>query len=166
MDRVPPDPPDPPDRDLSPVPMELSPAVFTPYATKRRLDIDHESQPEPNKKAITDSLQQPSSTPPVTSQSSDPKAIYTHPSLTEMPKLYSEQDKGPFIVHVSRQETTPSSGTTIRPIIFGQFLNKNKISNVVYGGIKKVGRNRIAVEFKTDKPASSLTDSSKDQNYI
>lgn len=153
MDREPPEPPDPSDGDLSPLQMELSPPIFTLNATKRRLDIDDESQPEPSKKTITE---QPDHTPSVSIQSSDSKTIYTHPLLSEMPKMYLQHDKGPFIVHISRQETTPSSGTTIRPIIFGQFLKKNNINNIVEGGIKKIGRNRISVEFKTGKDANEF----------
>ncbi|KAL0878506.1 hypothetical protein ABMA27_003600 [Loxostege sticticalis] len=142
MDPVPPDPPDPPDRSSSP--MELSPPLFSQAPTKRRADPAEAA--EPAKRATTDTPSTPSASQPV----------YTHPSLVIAPKAYSDQDKGPFIVHVSRIENDPKSPTFIQPIRFGRFLVNNKISDVILDGVKKVARNKISVEFSSSSAANNF----------
>ena len=82
--------------------------------------------------------------------------IYTHPSLSENAKSYLESDKGPFIVYVSREIPDPAAGTSIRAIRFGQFLHKNKIIDIIDGGIKNIGRNKISVEFSNATAANSF----------
>lgn len=67
---------------------------------------------------------------------------------------YSVLDKGPFIVHVSRQETQPNAGTVLHPVSFGRFLANNNISNIT--GIKRVGRNRVSVEFTSPQDANAF----------
>ncbi|KAJ8720537.1 hypothetical protein PYW08_006002 [Mythimna loreyi] len=69
---------------------------------------------------------------------------------------YSALDKGPFIVHVSRIETTPNAGTTLHPVNFGKFLISNNIANVLRDGVKRVGRNRVSVEFTSPQDANAF----------
>lgn len=86
------------------------------------------------------------------------QTMYLHPSLVVGIKEYTSLDKGPFVVHVSRTEPEPAAGTAIRPIQFGQFLFKNKISNICTDGVKKVGRNKISVEFSSAVAANKFLD--------
>lgn len=139
MEVRPPDPPDPPDRRVrppSPDQMDLSPPVFTQTGSKRRLDDD--IAPEPPKKPNVEPN----------------PAFYSVPS--DSPTSYTDSDKGPFIVHVSHTENELSSGISIRPIKFGQFLVKNNIKNIKNDGVKKIGRNRISVEFKSGTDANNF----------
>ncbi|VVC87195.1 unnamed protein product [Leptidea sinapis] len=78
--------------------------------------------------------------------------MYTHPSFAEGPKDYSKDDKGPFIVHVSREVLDPSAGTSIRALKFGLFLHQNKLKD----GVKSVGRNRVSVEFSNAQAANDF----------
>lgn len=79
--------------------------------------------------------------------------IYIHPSL-ETPFNYSPEDKGPFLVHVSRTESDPSAGSTLRPIKIGLFLTHNNISGIIKGSVKSAGRNRVSIEFITAEHAN------------
>lgn len=80
-------------------------------------------------------------------------------------KRYIEQDSGPYIVHVQSKEDSPSDGTTLHPI-FGNFLFKNNLKNVLEDGIKRIGRNRLAVQFKTPNAANTfLANESLTLNY-
>lgn len=81
--------------------------------------------------------------------------IYIHPSM-DTPYTYTTEEKGPFIVHVSRTESDPSSGLTLRPIKIGLLLSRNNISGIVKGGVKSVGRNRVAIEFDTSEHANNF----------
>ncbi|XP_047021396.1 uncharacterized protein LOC124631200 [Helicoverpa zea] len=69
---------------------------------------------------------------------------------------YSATDKAPFIVHVSRLEPQPNAGTSLHPVTFGIFLQKQNIVNIVRDGVKKVGRNRVSVEFKSPQDANAF----------
>ncbi|VVC88385.1 unnamed protein product, partial [Leptidea sinapis] len=82
--------------------------------------------------------------------------MYTHPSFAEGPKGYSKYDKGPFIVHVSREVSDPSAGTSIHALKFGLFLHQNKFSHIVKDGVKSVGRNRVSVEFSNAQAANEF----------
>lgn len=150
MEARPPDPPDPPDPSrgsLTEVEMELSPPVFTQPApgSKRRLPDAADTGPEPAKKSAT----------PESVLTENPN-FYTDSVLTQSPTKYTDNDKGPFIIHVSVKESNPSAGTFIRPLKFGQFLVRNKVKNIKSDGVKKVGRNRISVEFKTGNDANNF----------
>ncbi|KAL0880178.1 hypothetical protein ABMA27_002643 [Loxostege sticticalis] len=147
MDPIPPDPPDPPDRTTSQMDLDpLSQSLFSQTPKKRH--CDSEAISEPAKKAATDS--------PAPSSSPSSQPIYTHPSLVIAPKAYSDNDKGPFIVHVSQVENGPSAPTSIHPIRFGKFLVRNNIKNVAVDGVKKIGRNRLSVEFTSANAANSF----------
>lgn len=80
--------------------------------------------------------------------------IFIHPSLS-ISKQYTSNDSGPFLVHVSR-DSDLDTDQSIRPIKFGQFLVKSKVSNICTDGVKKVGRNKIAVVFKTAEDANNF----------
>ena len=69
---------------------------------------------------------------------------------------YSDVDKPPYIVHVSRVETQPNAGTVLHPVTFGLFLLKNNIANIIRDGVKRVGRNRVSVEFRSHQDANSF----------
>ncbi|KOB71820.1 putative pol-like protein, partial [Operophtera brumata] len=86
------------------------------------------------------------------------QTIWHHALLVIGIKEYSTVDKGPFIIHVAREEPDPSAGTTIRPIKFGQFLSNHHVTNICSDGIKQVGRNRISVEFRTAVDANKFLD--------
>lgn len=86
------------------------------------------------------------------------QSIYTHLSFTQQ-RTYSQEDTGPFIVHISRVEPDAAAGTTLRSIKFGQFLHKNRVHGIVRDGVKNVGRNRISVQFKSAAEANSLVSS-------
>ncbi|CAK1580392.1 unnamed protein product [Parnassius mnemosyne] len=60
---------------------------------------------------------------------------------------YNSTDSGPFIVHVQVKEDSPNSDKTLNAISFGHFLKKLNIQNIVNGGLKRIGRNRITIEF-------------------
>lgn len=81
----------------------------------------------------------------------------TAPSLISRTK-YSHLDRQPFLVYASLFESDPASGTTLHPIKFGQLLQKLNIVNIVDGGIKRIGRNRVSVEFKGPEDANAFID--------
>ncbi|KAI5644510.1 hypothetical protein NE865_03399 [Phthorimaea operculella] len=84
--------------------------------------------------------------------------IYKHP-MTELSRNYSPDDKGPFIVHVAREDAT-NAGLSLRPIKVGLILVKNKVQNVVRDGVKSLGRNRVSIEFKSASDANKFLSSS------
>lgn len=134
-------PPDPPD------------AVPPSASKKRHLN---EEQVGPIKKTIIDQE----------SASASIQTIYTHPSMSILGiRSYETTDSGPFIVHVSRVEPDPAAGTTIRPIKFGQFLYQNKIEHICQDGVKKVGRNKISIQFKSASGANNFLNNSMLQKY-
>lgn len=135
MDIDPNKPPDPPDISL-----------FSTTTSKRRLDTDCDNSIA--KKTIVDNE----------TASASIQCVYTHPSLVVGIKAYTSRDPGPFLVHVSRTEPHPSAGTTIKPIKLGQFLYQNKIPNICPDGVKRVGRNKVSVEFKTGADANKFLD--------
>lgn len=143
----PPVPPDPPDSPIPPnfdhhssIPL-LTPSQMT---SRKRTNIISDDG-NTNKRLLTNSsLAVPSI-----------QFMYSHPSL-DLPKQYSSKDQGPYIVHVSRIEPDQSAGTTIRPIIFGKFLFKHNIKNIVKDGVKNVGRNKISVIFSTAMDANNF----------
>lgn len=142
-DRPPDRPPDPPDEETLPD----SPPLFSPSSkaipdSRKRPSDDQ--QPQPGKKTITN--------PDLASAST--QTIFTHPSLDAI-KVYDETDAGPFMVHVS-QDDQSNPASSLRAIKFGQFLYKNKISDITRDGIKMIGRNRVAVEFRNAKAANEF----------
>ncbi|XP_045505003.1 uncharacterized protein LOC123701544 [Colias croceus] len=76
--------------------------------------------------------------------------------LSESERRYSEADTGPFLVHISKNETDPASGSTLRSVKVGQLLVTNGIKNIKRDGIKKIGRNRVSVEFSNADDANKF----------
>lgn len=115
-----------------------------PENLKRKRPIDIEETICPKKTIIN---------PDQASASID--TVYTHPTLTDE-KLYCKEDKAPFIVHIFRSSPDLTLGDSIRPIKFGQFLTRNNVRNITADGIKRIGRNRISVEFKSQDDANAF----------
>lgn len=136
-DPVPPDP-DPPNS------MEVS----TASCSKRPLVGASPEYNPPTKKIITS---------PEAAVASI-QTIYTHPSVVVGSiQSYTNNDKGPYVVHVSRSETDEASvGAPIKSIKFGQFLTTNKFTNICPDGVKRVGRSKISVEFQSAQAANSF----------
>lgn len=128
---------DPPDPDPPPDPAPSS------SAPKRRLEAEVEP---PAKKTIT--------SPELASASI--QTVYTDSSLVIGGLSYTSLDKGPYVVHVSRIEPDLAPGTILKPIKFGQFLKTHKIANICVDGVKKVGRNKVSVEFKSADAANNF----------
>ena len=133
-----PDPPDIPATPLSPNPLSQFADVVcsisemeipTPQSTRKRLR---------DEEILTPSL-----------PSKQPKSQIGRTK-------YSVLDKAPYLVHVSRVESQPNAGTTLHPVNFGKFLMSNNIANVVRGGVNRVGRNRVSVEFASPQDANSF----------
>ncbi|CAH3863488.1 unnamed protein product [Pieris brassicae] len=111
MEKRPPDPPDPPDKISSPVEsMHLSSPVLSQPGVKLRLNSINEGLAEPTTndlKPMTD----------VRSSADDVNhGFYSHPSLTDSPKSYHMNVKGPFLVHVSCPESDPYASSSISSI--------------------------------------------------
>lgn len=148
MDPPTPDPPDPPDptttMDTSSEPWQL-----VSNSNKRRLVDENQSVSQSiSKKTII--------TPELASASI--QNVFISNTIVIGIKAYTSTDKGPFLVHISRTEPDPSAGTTIRPIKFGQFLVHNKVQNICPDGVKKVGRNKLSVEFRSAADANKFLD--------
>lgn len=149
MNKEPPDPPVPPDINQSPELFTME--VLTPQDSTKKLKRLNDSPAEAanvrdcTKRTATDPLSTPAT-----------QIVYTHSKLTNGIKQYSDMDKGPFLVHVTVEETSPDSGTILSPIKFGKFLYNNQVKNIKKDGVKKIGRNRVSVEFKTFIDANSF----------
>lgn len=161
MKSIPPKPPDPgpspdPESEFIESPM-YSPLPENPGSRKRLFSPSEETHIEPKK--INTNLSE--SSPEV-------KTIYNHPSLNPENRKYTSTDAAPFIVHVARKESIPDAGLTINRIKFGQFLVHSNIKNIVLGGVKMVGRNKVSIEFSSYKDANSFLDHSSlsSANYL
>lgn len=76
------------------------------------------------------------------------KTTDTHPRPPPIGRtLYESTDVAPFIVHVQREQTNPDDNTSLHPIAFGKFLQKQCFNNIVNGSLKRIGRNRISLAF-------------------
>lgn len=140
-------PPDPPDISV-PVSMDVFSDSATSQSTAQKRRFDGEDQSASNKKIITNTEL----------ASASIQGLYCSNRMIIGIKSYTSMDKGPFLVHVSRTEIDQSAGTTIRPIKFGQFLVHNKIENICADGVKRVGRNKISVEFRSFADANKFLD--------
>lgn len=157
---IPPKPPDPPDR---PAVVDCSPPIFT-----------QESQQESNRKHKLP-FDPPNSTTGLDKRtrglndidtSVSLQTLFTHPSFTQS-RTYSEEDSGPFIVHVSRTQEDPANGSNIRPIKFGHLMHTYNVKGIVKDGIKAMGRRKISVEFKCSNDANNFVKSTvlSNNNY-
>lgn len=110
--------------------------------------------------------QSPTPSPSPAPQLNDSNMMTPNTNTNVLRKRYTEQDAGPYIVHVQLKEESPSDGSTLHPIKFGNFLFKNNLKNVLEDGIKRIGRNRLAVQFKTPSAANTfLANDSLTLNY-
>ncbi|XP_049865718.1 uncharacterized protein LOC126366595 [Pectinophora gossypiella] len=82
--------------------------------------------------------------------------VFTVPEFAGEKLKYSDSDQGPFSVHVSRLESDPSAGLTLRVLKLAQLLFQHKIAGIVNGGVTSVGRNRISVEFSSSSAANNF----------
>lgn len=84
------------------------------------------------------------------------KNASTKGGLNSYYRPYADTDQGPYIVHVSRVTEDPASPVSLHPVKFGQFLYKNKVQSLKNGGIKRIGRNRVSIEFSTAQGANDF----------
>jgi hypothetical protein len=82
--------------------------------------------------------------------SSEPNPhLYRHPDLDNECRGYSSGDPGPFMVHISRKQSSETNAP-LKAIHIGKILTQANIKNIRKdGGVKSVGRNRVAVTFNT-----------------
>lgn len=114
-------------------------------AQKRALNSEETHNPKSKRTTLE--------TNPITASK---QQVYTHPSLASGLREYSNNDIGPFIVHISKEVTDPAATTSIRAIKIGQLLVNNCIKDITQDGVKKVGRNRISVEFTSAESANNF----------
>ncbi|XP_022828405.1 uncharacterized protein LOC111357833 [Spodoptera litura] len=140
-------PPDPPDKS------EYSPVLCVTLPHDNQ-DIDlMDSEPNHNRKRPAGS--------PIISRNNPPKLAKSINGR----QCYTARDNPPYIIHVSLKDSQ-TIGTTLHPIKFGMFLTKNNISNIKIGGVKRLGRNRVSVEFVSHQDANSfLVNCVVAQNY-
>ncbi|CAH2226684.1 jg8743 [Pararge aegeria aegeria] len=69
---------------------------------------------------------------------------------------YQKSDSAPYVVHVNKEYENSDSSTTLHPITFGRFLQRNKFDGVVNGSLKRVGRNRISMAFSSYMDANKF----------
>lgn len=98
-----------------------------------------------------------------TSPSPSLQDTYVVPEYDTSDVEYRDGDKGPYIVHVSKIDVE-NSGESLKILKFAQFIHKNKITGIVDGGIKSIGRNKMSVEFKTGIDANIFKKSQILQN--
>lgn len=89
---------------------------------------------------------------PITTSQSPP--VPTTQSNVLSRKYYGETDMAPFIIHVQKEQTSLTDGTSLHPVTFGNFLKKNNMTNVVNGSVKRIGRNRVSLAFANFKDAN------------
>lgn len=117
-------------------------------------------QTVPNPTLTSSSLSPPEhlvTVPPTQSETQTPTSPFT-PIGREK---YSERDPGPYIVHVQRIEVSPDAGTVLHPVAFGFFLQKRQreFPNIIDGSVKRIGRNRVSINFHSANDANSFLDS-------
>ncbi|KAJ8712862.1 hypothetical protein PYW08_008166 [Mythimna loreyi] len=148
MERNRPPDPDPPDIQISPTPISQNPLSQFAEVVCSVSEMDT-SQSSQNSRKRPNIESAPIPIPP----SKQPKSQIGRVK-------YSATDKGSYIVHVSRLESSPNAGTTLHPVNFGKFLLFNNIANVRRDGVNKVGRNRVSVEFTAYQDANAFLSNS------
>ncbi|KAI8433541.1 hypothetical protein MSG28_015567 [Choristoneura fumiferana] len=74
----------------------------------------------------------------------------TTDTTTRMPvgrSLYVKTDLSPYIIHVQKETSNANDATILHPVTFGRFLKRYNINGIVNGTLKRIGRNRISMEF-------------------
>lgn len=141
------------DEKIPPKPPDIEPFLYTPVCTITLPQTQH----DPIEQMDTGtSRKRPAVSDPPTPKVTPTKVLKAATNSTTARKKYSNMDKSPFIVHVSRKEEERNSGTTLHHVKFGLFLLQNNINNILPDGIKRLGRNRVAVEFKSPEDANAF----------
>lgn len=73
--------------------------------------------------------------------------------------LYQSSDAAPYTVHVQKIQLSPDDNVILHPITFGRFLKKNAFKNIINGSVKRIGRNRISVDFSDFRDANDFLNS-------
>lgn len=89
------------------------------------------------------------------------------PGATVGRTLYNNNDAGPFVVHIQKEQPTPNTNCLLHPVEFGRFLKFNNFSNVIDGSLKRLGRNRLSIAFSSYTDANIFVNhqSLKSNNY-
>nr|XP_049703858.1 uncharacterized protein LOC126056141 [Helicoverpa armigera] len=133
----------PPDIDILDCSQDINVSLQQRSALKRPADSDSSIESKKNRPP-SDSIQ----------------SVFSKPGFETNSKLfYNECDRAPFTVFVSKIEPDPATGTTLKVLKFAQFLHKNNVKGISEGGIKSLGRNKLAIEFKTASEANSFVES-------
>jgi hypothetical protein len=74
-------------------------------------------------------------------------------------QCYTPKDPGPFVVHIQLNKTSSGEGTTLNPVKFGQYLCSHNINGLKQGGVTKIGRNRISLDFVSATAANKYLES-------
>ncbi|KAI8442258.1 hypothetical protein MSG28_005828 [Choristoneura fumiferana] len=70
--------------------------------------------------------------------------------------MYQKSDVAPFNVHVQRMQTSENDNVSLHPVVFGKFLRKNNVSQIVNGSLKRIGRNRVTISFSDFQAANNF----------
>lgn len=95
------------------------------------------------------------SSPPLFWQS---HPIDFYPKYLDSKSKFTAEDLAPYIVHVNKIVSVPFLWHTLRPIQFRYYLLRNNTKNVTNDGVKRVGRNRISIGFKSYSGANVFLD--------
>lgn len=105
-----------------------------------------------NNNIPTQCIENPTVLIPSSSNTGPSPQSYTSVARTK----YESTDIAPFIVHVQREMKTPDDGSILHPVTFGKFLKRNAFQSIVNGSVKRIGRNRISLEFSDFSDANSF----------
>lgn len=83
------------------------------------------------------------------SPSTSTQHFYIVPQFDVKDLHYDQTDLGPYVVHLTKNIADPASGYTLRVLKVAQLLFKNKVTGICSDGIKLIGRNKVALQFKT-----------------
>lgn len=72
--------------------------------------------------------------------------VNVHPSFSEVPKTYTNDDQASFIFHISWEVSYSAAGTTLRAIKFGKFLH-TKLSPSLMMEQKTLAATRSLLNF-------------------
>ncbi|KPJ07796.1 hypothetical protein RR48_12638 [Papilio machaon] len=72
---------------------------------------------------------------------------------------YDANDHGPFIIHVQKIQSADDDGVTLHPVVFGRYLKKNLVQNIVNGSLKRIGRNKMTISFNHYTDANNFLSS-------
>lgn len=67
---------------------------------------------------------------------------------------YLKGDLSPFVIHVQKETSNANDAMILHPVAFGRFLKHHNIKGIVNGTLKRIGRNRISMEFASFNDAN------------